>query len=98
MSLLLPVPEGLAAQCENKALRSIDRVCRYLLGHPRTTALDWLADRACLSEWQFYRQFKEQQGISLKLYARIARFENVRRPEEHPPHCKQSGSTKQLHC
>ncbi|GAB3494060.1 hypothetical protein GCM10027341_09750 [Spirosoma knui] len=39
--------------------------------------LDWLSDQACLSQRQFYRQFIEREGISPKLYARIAHFENA---------------------
>ncbi len=55
----------------------IDRVSRFLLQNPNTASLDWLADQACLSQRQFYRQFVERQGVSPKLYARIARFDNA---------------------
>lgn len=44
---------------------------------PGVAPLDWLADQACLSQRQFYRQFMEREGVSPKLYARIARFENA---------------------
>ena len=48
-----------------------------MLQHPNTVSLDWLADQACLSQRQFYRQFVEREGVSPKMYARIARFENA---------------------
>jgi len=60
-----------------KAALPIDKVSRYLLRHPNKASLDWLANQACLSQRQFYRQFLEREGISPKLYGRIARFENA---------------------
>jgi AraC-like DNA-binding protein len=57
--------------------RPIDKVSRFLLQNPTNTSLDWLASQACLCQRQFYRQFVEREGISPKLYARIARFENA---------------------
>lgn len=60
-----------------KAPRPIDRVSRVLLHQPSGLSLDWLADQACLSTRQFYRQFVEREGVSPKLFARIARFERA---------------------
>lgn len=60
-----------------KAERPIDKISRMMLQNPSGISLDWLADQACLCQRQFYRQFVEREGISPKLYARIARFENI---------------------
>jgi AraC-like DNA-binding protein len=60
-----------------KAERPIDKVSRFILQQPTVASLDRLADQACLSQRQFYRQFVEREGVSPKLYARIARFENA---------------------
>ncbi|MBC8085597.1 MAG: AraC family transcriptional regulator [Hymenobacter sp.] len=65
--------------------RSVDKVSRYLLHHPAHVSLDWLADQACLSQRQFYRQFVERQGISPKLFARVARFEQAMRRKNALP-------------
>jgi AraC-like DNA-binding protein len=55
--------------------RPIDRVGEFLLAHPTKFSLDWLADQACLSPRQFYNQFVQRMGVSPKLFARIARFD-----------------------
>ncbi|MBO0932476.1 helix-turn-helix domain-containing protein [Fibrella aquatilis] len=68
-----------------KQLRPIDRVGQFLLQHPGTVRLDWLADQACLSQRQFYRQFLEREGISPKVYARIARFEQAMKLKNAQP-------------
>ena len=57
--------------------RPIDRVSRFMLQQSKPVSLDWLANQACLSQRQFYRQFMEREGVSPKLYARIARFEQA---------------------
>lgn len=78
---MIPVVEAFLLRLINRVrrpdLRPIDRVSRFILEHPATVSLDWLADQACLSQRQFYRQFVEREGISPKLYARIARFEKA---------------------
>lgn len=78
---MIPLVENfllyLINRAKRKQLRPIDKVSRYLLDNPNLASMDWLADQACLSTRQFYRQFVEHEGISPKLYARIARFENV---------------------
>lgn len=60
-----------------KAALPIDKVSRILLNNPNKFSLNWLSDQACLCQRQFYRQFIQREGISPKLYARIARFENA---------------------
>ena len=55
----------------------IDKVSQYLLQNPSPFLLDWLADQACLSSKQFYNLFVQRMGISPKLYARIARFDQT---------------------
>ncbi len=68
-----------------KPVRPIDRVSHFLLQSPSVASLDWLADQACLSQRQFYRQFVERAGVSPKLYARIARFENAMKLKNAQP-------------
>ena len=55
----------------------IDKVSQFLLTNPTRFSLDWLADQACLSTKQFYNLFQQRMGISPKLYARIARFDQT---------------------
>ena len=55
----------------------IDKVGHFLLQNPARFSLDWLADQACLSNKQFYNVFVQRMGISPKLYARIARFDQT---------------------
>jgi len=68
-----------------KPPRPIDHVSHFLLRNPAVVSLDWLADQACLSQRQFYRQFVEREGISPKLYARIARFEQAMKLKNSQP-------------
>lgn len=78
---MIPIVEDFLRHLINKSrykqARSIDKVSQYLLNYPAGVSLDWLADQACLSQRQFYRQFVECIGTSPKLYSRIARFENA---------------------
>ncbi|GAA4399115.1 hypothetical protein GCM10023187_10500 [Nibrella viscosa] len=68
-----------------KRFRPIVWVSQVILQSPAGVSLDWLADQACLSQRQFYRQFVEREGISPKLYARTARFGNaIRIRNAHP--------------
>ncbi len=63
----------------------IDRVSQSLLNNPSKFSLDGLADQACLSTKQFYNQFVQRMGVSPKMYARIARFDQtVKRKNAHP--------------
>lgn len=58
-------------------LLPIDKVSQILLQTPTQFSLDWLANQACLSTKQFYNLFQQRMGISPKLYARIARFDQT---------------------
>lgn len=58
-------------------LLPIDRASQYILENNGNVSLDWLANQTSLSTRQFHRQFAERHGVSPKLYARIARFENA---------------------
>lgn len=78
---MIPIVENFLVYLINRAkrkhVRPIDKVSRWLLQYPKVSSLNWLADQACLSQRQFHRQFVECEGVSPKLYARIARFENA---------------------
>lgn len=91
---MIPIVENFIFYLINRAkyrqLRPIDKVSRFMLQYPSVVALDWpgldwLADQACLSQRQFYRQFMEREGVSPKLYARIARFENAMKLKNAQP-------------
>jgi AraC-like DNA-binding protein len=86
---MIPIVESFLLRLVNHAkireLRPIDRATRFLLHHPASTSLDWLAEQACLSQRQLYRLFLEREGVSPKLYARIARFENAMRLKNAQP-------------
>ena len=75
----------LISRARRKELRPIDRVSRFILQHPTVVSLDWLADQACLSQRQLYRQFREREGVSPKLYGRINRFENAMKQKNAQP-------------
>ena len=55
----------------------IDKVSQYILQTPSSFSLDWLAGQACLSTKQFYNLFTQRMGVSPKLYACIARFDQA---------------------
>lgn len=86
---MIPIVEEfllrLVGRARRKDLHPIDRVSQFILQQPSTTSLDWLADQACLSQRQFYRQFVEREGVSPKLYARIARFERAMKLKNAQP-------------
>jgi AraC-like DNA-binding protein len=83
--LLLLVARRPAHRIKNGQM-PIDKVSRFMIQNPTNVSLDWLANQACLSQRQFYRQFVEREGVSPKLYARIARFENVMKFKNAQPH------------
>lgn len=56
---------------------SIDSIGRILLHQPTRFSLDYLADQACLCPSQFERKFIQRMGISPKLFARVARFDQA---------------------
>ena len=86
---MIPIVENfllyLVSRAKRRALRPIDKVGQFMLKQPVAASLDWLANQACLSQRQFYRQFVEREGISPKLYARIARFENAMKCKNAQP-------------
>jgi len=86
---MIPIVEHfllyLLNRAKQKQLRPIDKVSQFMLQNPSFVSLDWLADQACLSQRQFYRQFMERGGVSPKLYSRIARFENAMKLKNSRP-------------
>ena len=86
---MIPIVERfllyLVSRAKRKTLWPIDRVSRFMLQQPKPVSLDWLANQACLSQRQFYRQFIEREGVSPKLYARIARFESAMKLKNAQP-------------
>jgi AraC-like DNA-binding protein len=87
---MIPVVEefllDLVAIARIRALRPVDLIGKMLLQQPAAKTLDELADRACLSQRQFYRMFVEREGVSPKMFARIARFENAMKIKNKQPH------------
>jgi len=69
-----------------KQLLPVDKVSRLIVERTGNISLDWLADQACLSQRQFYRQFMEREGVSPKTYARVARFEHAMKLKNAQPH------------
>ncbi|WP_223653541.1 helix-turn-helix domain-containing protein [Hymenobacter psoromatis] len=68
------------------AERPIDRLLAVLLPSGRLRgSLDSLAAEACLSPRQFERNFVARVGLSPKLFARIARFDQAFRLKERLP-------------
>lgn len=86
---MIPIVENfllqLVASGTARSLRPIDRIGRFLLESPDVNSLDNLADLACLSQRQFYRKFLEREGVSPKMFARIARFENAMKLKNKRP-------------
>lgn len=72
-------------QAGGMTLRPIDHVSRLMRQADRPVSLaDW-ASHACLSLSQFERLFRQQMGVSPKLYARIVRFDYAFRLKETAP-------------
>lgn len=69
-----------------KRILPIDQVSRIILKNKGNVSLDWLADQACVSQRQFYRQFIEREGVSPKLFSRITRFDHAVRLKNAHPH------------
>jgi transcriptional regulator GlxA family with amidase domain len=69
-----------------EAEQPLDRLLSVLLPSGRLGAsLDHLAAEACLSPRQFERNFVARVGLSPKLFARIARFDQAFRLKEKLP-------------
>jgi AraC-like DNA-binding protein len=58
----------------NIVFQKIDQTHLLIANQPTVYSIEQLADFACLSVSQFERRFKQQMGISPKLFARINRF------------------------
>ncbi|MFN4144654.1 MAG: helix-turn-helix domain-containing protein [Runella sp.] len=79
------VGRQLSSRYKNNLL-PIDKAAGLLIAQRGNMSLDWLAQQTCVSQRQFYRQFVERHGVSPKLYARIARFEDAIRLKNAAPH------------
>lgn len=55
-------------------IEPIDRVNVFVRNSFMLVSLDYLASQSCLSVRQFERKFKQRNGVSPKLFLRIARF------------------------
>jgi AraC-like DNA-binding protein len=58
----------------NIVFQKIDQINLLIAQQPTAYSIEQLADFACLSVSQFERRFKNQMGVSPKLFARINRF------------------------
>ena len=54
--------------------RRSDKIFDFMVRNTGNYTLDWLANEACMSARQFERKSQDYIGISPKLFARIARF------------------------
>jgi AraC-like DNA-binding protein len=68
-----------------RSTRPLDALLPHLLDGWATRPLEQLAHEVCLSPRQFERNFQERVGMSPKLYARIARFDQAFRLKERQP-------------
>jgi len=85
---LVPLVEGYLwprLQAGTVALRPIDHVSRLMREAAGPVPLATWAGQACLSLSQFERLFRQQMGVSPKLYARIVRFDHAFRLKEAAP-------------
>lgn len=86
---MIPVVEEFLLQLVESSritkLRPIDRIGKLLLELPEPALLDRMAGIACLSQRQFYRMFVEREGVSPKMFARIARFGNAMKLKNRQP-------------
>lgn len=86
---LVPLVEGgylwPRLQVGGVALRPIDHVSRLMRQAAGSVPLATWAGYACLSLSQFERLFRQQMGVSPKLYARIVRFDQAFRFKEVAP-------------
>lgn len=63
----------------------IDRVSSLLQRPAAPLSLDYLVNQACLSVRQFERKFKQRNGVSPKLFLRIARFNQAFARKQREP-------------
>ncbi len=55
----------------------IDALATRVLSDPTSFSLDRMANEACLSTRQFYRNFVQRIGISPKFFSRLSRFNHA---------------------
>ncbi|MBD2705358.1 AraC family transcriptional regulator [Spirosoma sp. BT702] len=67
-------------------LLPLDKASRWIIPNVSNWSLERWADNSCLSISQFERKFREQVGVSPKLFTRIIRFDNAFRLKEANPH------------
>ncbi|WP_461102644.1 helix-turn-helix domain-containing protein [Spirosoma koreense] len=66
-------------------IEPIDRVNGLVMKPYLPPSLDYLASQACLSVRQFERKFKQRNGVSPKLFLRIARFNRAFAHKQRDP-------------
>ncbi|WP_373493306.1 helix-turn-helix domain-containing protein [Aquiflexum sp.] len=72
------VEQFLLSKCKGLLVgRSIDAAANYILADPTSLSLEALADKANLSQKQFYRNFVERIGMTPKLFVRLTRFNHA---------------------
>lgn len=64
---------------------SIDYIIPEIIKHGGMQKIDVLVDKACLSNRQFERAFKDRMGVSPKFYSRLVRFGNAWLLKENNP-------------
>jgi AraC-like DNA-binding protein len=64
---------------------SIDYVIPEIIKYGGTIKIDELVKRACMSNRQFERAFKDRMGVSPKFYSRLVRFGKAWLLKEHKP-------------
>ena len=65
---------------------SIDYVIPELIKYGGTIKIDELVRKACMSNRQFERAFKDRMGVSPKFYSRLVRFGKAWLLKEYNPH------------
>ncbi len=69
----------------NPVIHRFDGVFERLLDVNHPVSIDYLAEQSCLSPRHFERRFREQIGMSPKLFARISRFSQAFRLKDRHP-------------
>jgi AraC-like DNA-binding protein len=80
----------------NPVIHRFDGVFDRLLDVTQPVTIDSLADQSCLSPRQFERRFRQQIGMSPKLFGRISRFSQAFRLKDRHPQL--SWLDVALHC
>jgi AraC-like DNA-binding protein len=77
---MIPIVEQFLFDLVNKKPKNelpSERVARFILSNPSFSSMDELANQACLSPRQFYRQFTERMGISPKMFSRVTKLDHI---------------------